>query len=583
MQIRRVSHKIFLGFLALSSMILMIMSIVVMTSYASSLKRNEINSLIQASTRTREQFDFIMGIIDDTARIIGSRPEVIKALTSDEQPPPGRDDFSMNVYLQSLKEIQPFLGNISIAGDGGQFQSSNVALKRVFFEDLYRNYEHYFNSGMYKSYFVDTYDSDFSPPYAPRDILTGVWPIYNVKEEKLLGQLYMGLNYSLFQEMFILTPTSNNEKILLIDPSGRIIYHYPAFISFDSVLADYPELITADEIVIEGKVFDTDSFIVSQTSGVVSWRFIKIADTKYITADTLKTQRFFTIVFIISIIIILIFSIFMSHILTKPVKLLFDACKRIESGDLSFRVAIRTNDEMGQLGHTFNLVMDQINANLERELIEQKRQNELKLEILRSQINPHFLYNTLDSIKFLANLQEIHNIASMCSSLINLLKYNLSSSTLATLGEEVESVGNYVGIQKYRYGDIFEFKTEITKETEHCEVSRFILQPLVENCLIHGFDDIESGGKIIIRSAINGEILCLEVINNGNYMDRETLDKVNRGMEQDKPFSSIGINNIRERIRLQFGDQATLIYSGGTGMETVAYLRFPVRRYQPVK
>jgi two-component system sensor histidine kinase YesM len=306
-----------------------------------------------------------------------------------------------------------------------------------------------------------------------------------------------------------------------------------------------------------------------------------MVDTKYITGDTLKTQRSFTIVFIISIIIILIFSVFMSHTLTMPVKLLFDACKRIESGDLSFRVAIHTNDEMGQLGHTFNLVMDQINANLERELVEQKRKNELKLEILRSQINPHFLYNTLDSIKSLANLQEIHNISSMSSALINLLKYNLSSSTLATLSEEVESVSNYVGIQKYRYGDIFEFKTEIAKETEHCVVSRFILQPLIENCLIHGFDDMESGGEITIRSGISGDTLCLEVINNGKYMDRETLDKVNRGMEQDRPFSSIGINNIRERIQLQFGERAALVYSGGEGMETVAYLRFPLKRRQP--
>ncbi|MDR2797728.1 MAG: histidine kinase [Treponema sp.] len=581
MQIRRVSHKIFLGFLALSSMILIIMFVVVRTSYASSLKHNEINSLIQASNRTREQFDFIMSIIDDTARVIGSRPEVLAALTSTEQPPPGQSDFSMNVYLQSLQEIQPFLGNISIVGAGGQFRSSNMALKGAFFEGLYRRYEHYFNSGMYKDYFVDTCDSDFFPSYAPRDILTGVWPVYDIKTEKLLGQIYIGLNYSLFQELFILSPTSNKEKILIIDPTGKIIYHHPVFISFDPVLAVYPRLVTADEVIIEGKVFDIDSFIVSQTSQVVGWRFISIVDTKYITGDTLKTQRLFTIVFIISIIIILIFSIFMSHILTKPVKLLFDACKRIENGDLSFRVAIRTNDEMGQLGHTFNLVMDQINANLERELVEQKRQNELKLEILRSQINPHFLYNTLDSIKFLANLQEIHNIASMCSSLINLLKYNLSSSTLATLGEEVESVSNYVGLQKYRYGDIFEFKTEIVKETECCEVSRFILQPLVENCLIHGFDGGESGGEITIRSSINGETLCLEVINNGKYMDKETLDKVNRGMEQERPFSTIGINNIRERIQLQFGDRANLIYSSGEGMETIAYLRFPVRPYQP--
>ncbi|MDR0582895.1 MAG: histidine kinase, partial [Treponema sp.] len=578
MQINRISSKIFLGFLALSSAILVIMSVLVRTSYASSLKRNEINSHILASSRTKEQFDFIMGIIDDTARVIGSRPEVLAALASTEQPPPGQGDFSMTVYLQALKEIQPFLGNISIAGAEGQFCSNQLLLKRAHYEELYRYYDRYFNSGMYKDYFVDTSNSDFSPPYAPRDILTGVWPVYDIKAGKLLGQIYMGLNYSIFQELFILSPTSNNEKILIVDPAGKIIYHYPAFISFDSVLADYPQLITADETSIEGKVFGTNSFIVSETSRVVGWRFIRIVDTKYITGDTQKTQRFFTIVFIISIVIILIFSVFISRMLTRPVKILFDACKRIESGDLSSRVAVHSSDEMGQLGHTFNLVMDQIGANLERELVEQKRQNELKLEILRSQINPHFLYNTLDSIKFLANLQEIHNIASMCSSLINLLKYNLSSSTLATLGEEVESVGNYVDIQKYRYGDIFEFKTEIAKGTERCVISRFVLQPLLENCLIHGFDGIESGGEIIIRSAIRGEILCLDVVNNGNSIDRETMDRMNRGIEQDKSHSNIGISNIRERIRLQFGDKATLMYASESEMKTVAALCFPVRR-----
>ena len=195
----------------------------------------------------------------------------------------------------------------------------------------------------------------------------------------------------------------------------------------------------------------------------------------------------------------------------------------------------------------------------------------------RAKTPPHFLYNTLDSIKFLANLQEIHNIASMCTSLINLLKYNLSSNTLASLGEEVDSVSNYVGIQKYRYGDIFEFKTEIASGTEQCVISRFVLQPLVENCIIHGFDNIESGGEILIRSSLENETLCLEVINNGNEITADTLDRINRGIiGEDKPFKNIGINNIRERIQLQFSEQATLLYSSGLNQVTVATLRFPV-------
>jgi two-component system sensor histidine kinase YesM len=576
MQINKVRYKIFLGFLSLSSIILIIMSLVVKTSYASSLKRNEINSHIQASSRTREQFDFIMGIIDNTARILGSRPEILDAMTSNRKPPPGMGDFSMNVYLQAIQAIQPFFGNITILGAGGQFCSSNVAFKRAEFEELYQRHAQYFYSGMYKYYFVDTHNSGFFPA-GSGDILTGVWPVYNIKEEKLTGQVYLGLNYSIFQEMFILSPTINNEKILIVDPAGNIVYNYPAFVSFEQVLAEYPRLITAEQNLIEGQAFGTDSFIISDTSRVVGWRFIRIIDTKYITVDTQRTQRFFNIVFVFSIVISLIFSALMSLRLTKPVKRLFDACKRIESGDMSFRVSINTSDELGQLGHTFNLVMDQINANIERELVVQKRQNELKLEVLRSQINPHFLYNTLDSIRFLANLQEIHNIASMCSALINLLKYNLSSSTLATLGEEVESITNYVGIQKYRYGDIFEYRAEIGAGTERCIISRFVLQPLVENCIIHGFDNIESGGEVFIRSRREGDILCLEVINNGNEINGETLDMINRGLEQDKPFRNIGIRNIRERIQLQFGEQATLVYSRTGSGETAAVLRFPAR------
>jgi two-component system sensor histidine kinase YesM len=577
MQINKVKYKIFLGYLSLSSIILIVMSVVVNSSYARSLKRNEINSHIAASSRTREQFDFIMSIINDTARIIGSRPEVLAAITATQKPPPGQDAFSMNVYLQSIQELQPFLGNITIIGAGGQFFSSNITFKQVEFEDLYQRNTQYFYSGMYRNYFVDTHNSIVFTS-GSRDVLTGVWPIYDIKTEKLIGQLYLGLNYRLFQEMFVLSPTINNEKILIVDPKGDIVYSYPAFISFDSVLEEYPQLITTEKSIIEGNAFDTNSFIISDTSHMVGWRFIRIIENKYITVDTQRTQQYFNIVFIISIITSVVFSIFMSHLLTKPVKLLFEACKRIESGDLSFRVSINSRDEMGQLGHTFNLVMDQINANMEMELVVQKRQNELKLKVLLSQINPHFLYNTLDSIKFLANFQEIHNIASMCSSLINLLKYNLFSSSLASLGEEVDSIRNYVDIQKFRYGDIFELKTEIAPETEHCVISRFVLQPLVENCIIHGFDNIESGGEIIIRSGMENESLCLEVINNGNEIDSETLDKINQGIiEEDKAFNKIGINNIRERIHLQFGGKATLVYSRRPNGQTVAILQFPVQ------
>jgi two-component system sensor histidine kinase YesM len=573
MKINRVAYKIFLGILALSGMILIIMSLLVKTSYTSSLKKNEINFHIRSTNKTKDLFDFIMNLIDNTAKTIGSRDEVIDALKSASRPPEGQADFTMNEYLKELQGIQPFLGNITIAGTEGQCYSSNLTLKRAEIEDLYQHYACLFEAGTKRDYFVDAHNVD---PLNYRDVLTGVWPIFDTQTQELLGQIYVGLNYSIFQEMFILSPITNNERILIIDSTGKIVFNYPAYISFESIVSEYPQLVTSTEVIIEGKVLGTDSIIVSETSGILGWKFIRIIDAKYVMSDTRKMQRYFNIVFIISIITSLIFSFYLSLLLTKPVKQLFDACKRIEKGDMSSRVSIQSGDEIGQLGHTFNLIMDQINHNFERELIEQKRRNELKLEILRAQINPHFLYNTLGSIKFIATLQEVHNVASMCSSLINLLKYNLSSSTLATLEEEVESIRNYVDLQKYRYGDIFEFKTDIQKNTKPCTISRFVLQPLVENCLIHGFDDTENGGEILIRSYFADESLYLEVIDNGGGIEPDMVEKINRDAKQDNHYNKIGISNIRERIQLQFGDRATLCYTSTVNSGTTARLKFPI-------
>jgi two-component system sensor histidine kinase YesM len=562
--------------LLLSSMILLIMTNLVQQSYTNFLKKNEINFHVLITSGTKYRFDSIINVMDGAVREIISNHLVLAALSAHPIVPPEPGDFTVNVYLQGLQQVQPFLGDISILGVGGQFCSSNTSLKRSDLENLFAKYKSHFEDGGSMEYFVNPGEHQHSQNTS-QDVLTGVWPIFDIKAQRLLGIIFVGLNYTIFQQMFILSPIINKEKFIMIDSSGKIVFSQPSYESFEQILRRYPELRERGDRIIEGNVLGVDSIIVSENSANLGFKFIRIIDSKNVTSDTRKMQGYFNIVFAVSIVICLVFSLYISRKLTKPIAQLFDACKRIENGDMTSRVNIRTGDEMGQLGRTFNLIMDAINENFERELVEQKRQNELKLEILRAQINPHFLYNTLDSIKFLATLQENHNIASMSSSLINLLKYNLSSKTVAMLKEEIESVSNYVDIQKYRYGDIFEFTTDIAKETERCVISRFVLQPLVENCLIHGFDGIESGGAIAVRSFLEADTLRLDVIDNGSGIGEETMNRLRDGGDaQDNPYSKIGVSNIRERIRLQFGESATLSYSAGDGGGTVATLRFPV-------
>jgi two-component system sensor histidine kinase YesM len=562
--------------LLLSSMILLIMTNLVKQSYTNSLKKNEINFHVLITSGTKNRFDSIINVMESAVREIISDNRVRGAISSSPVPSQGRGDFTVNMYLQGLQAVQPFLGDISIFGIGGQFCSSNIALKRSDMEGLFEKYRGHFEGGGGVEYFVDPGNHRY-PQNTYQDVLTGVWPIFNIKTHQLSGIIFVGLNYAIFQEMFILSPIINKEKFIMIDTAGKIVFSHPFYESFEQILNKFPKLLERGDQIIEGEISGVDSVIVSESSANLGFKFIRIIDSKNVTSDTRKMQSYFNIVFAVSIIISLVFSLYISRMLTKPVAQLFEACKKIEKGDMSFRVDIHSGDEMGQLGSTFNLIMDEINAHFKRELVEQTRQNELKLEILRAQINPHFLYNTLDSIKFLATLQENHNIATMSSSLINLLKFNLSSSTVTTLKEEVESVSNYVDIQKYRYGDVFEFITSIDKETESCVISRFVLQPLVENCLIHGFDGTESGGTIIVRSSFEDDRLCLAVIDNGSGLDDETMDRLlDRRDGRDNPYSKIGVSNIRERIRLQFGEAATLSYTVRDGGGTIAMLCFPV-------
>jgi len=161
------------------------------------------------------------------------------------------------------------------------------------------------------------------------------------------------------------------------------------------------------------------------------------------------------------------------------------------------------------------MMLDQLNSYFINELQEQKRKSSLEFKILQSQINPHFLYNTLDSIRWLATMQNITNVAEMTGDLTNLLKYNLKQDTTsALLKDEIESIRRYIGIQKYRYGNYFEVEYQIAEETLECIIIPFCIQPLIENSIIHGFDDMERNYRIRIESYQEGDKLCVKITDN---------------------------------------------------------------------
>ncbi|MDA3957288.1 sensor histidine kinase, partial [Oceanispirochaeta sp.] len=264
--------------------------------------------------------------------------------------------------------------------------------------------------------------------------------------------------------------------------------------------------------------------------------------------------------------------------ITNPIIKLHDTILTIEKGDLKIRASGEGPDEIGQLAVSFNHMVDRISRLMKKTLVEQKMKSDLEFQILESQINPHFLYNTLDSIKWLAVFQNVENISDMVSSLINLLKFNMSNkSKLVPLADEIDCIKNYVEIQKFRFGDAFEVIYDIEERTNHLYILKFILQPLVENAIFHALDNIDYPGIIKIKASIRNDIIEISVKDNGKGLQKGDLINHHINMfDRKKMHNRIGIKNVSERLMLYFGNRAAFSIFNNQSQGVTVSISLPI-------
>lgn len=240
-------------------------------------------------------------------------------------------------------------------------------------------------------------------------------------------------------------------------------------------------------------------------------------------------------------------------------------------------------NELGEIGKGINDLSENV-VNLMNTRIKQERQKkDLEYQILQSQINPHFLYNTLNSVKWMATIQGATGIADMMTVLARLLK-NVSkrSESMITLKEELELAGDYFQIQQYRYGSSISIRYEIASEDLFgCMVHRFSLQPLIENALFHGLEPKRAPGTITVFASSEGsgetKVLVLSVTDDGIGMSQETIEKVMSGesLEGSDFFKHIGISNVNNRIKYDFGASYGITITSEPGVYTTMTIRIP--------
>lgn len=272
------------------------------------------------------------------------------------------------------------------------------------------------------------------------------------------------------------------------------------------------------------------------------------------TADT--TRSMYSVLLIMtaaSLLLCIVVAARMSNHLSWPIRVLNRAMQELQGGNLDTRINSRRLDEFGELSDSFNVMAKELKRYMEHQVSQQKELNDVQIAMMQAQLNPHFLYNTLDTMKWVAKANHIPEIATLAAKLAKILRTSISRDQMITLQEEMELVENYAEIQRIRFNGKFRFEYVLPEELRTCIIPKLIVQPIVENSVIHGLAECEEG-TIRVEASDREGILTIEVTDDGCGISPEVLERLN-SRDREKLTGHIGFYNVDTIIRLHYGEE----------------------------
>ena len=298
-----------------------------------------------------------------------------------------------------------------------------------------------------------------------------------------------------------------------------------------------------------------------------------------VAASILTTVRMATLLLIFLVLIIYFLSKRLSKSITRPVTELIDMTEKFAGGDFEVSYHPESHDEMETLAESFNNMVREIDTLVESIHIEQENAKDAELRLLQEQINPHFLYNTLDAIMWMTEAGENRQAIQMIQELSNFFRISLSKgrSEISVMNER-EHVKSYLEIQRYRYQDILDYDLDFDEEILNYRIQKLTLQPIVENALYHGIKNKRAKGIIKVTGRKEGDDIVFEVSDDGIGMKPEELDHLNaviKGIAEQDKTSGFGMANVEKRLHMQYGEKYGLKVSSVYGEGTTVTVRIP--------
>lgn len=407
---------------------------------------------------------------------------------------------------------------------------------------------------------------------------------YGVRSQQ--GILLVDLRYSGLEEIFASTALGNDGYIYLIASDGSILYH-PKLQLISSGLAHENNLAAAG--YRDGNHEETfeniKRTVTVKSVGYTGWKIVGVTPQKGFALNTIKSNIFFVFLVTFLFTALVLINSYISAMVSRPIRSIEESVKQIEAGNLDVDFDSGGYFEVRRLAGAMQKMTSRIKQLMQDIVTEHESKRRGELDTLQSQINPHFLYNTLDVIVWTIENERKDEAVRAVTALARFFRISLSRGrTIIPVRDELAHVDSYLMIQNMRFKNKFTYEIEAGEDAKNLAVNKLVLQPLVENAIYHGMEYMDGDGEIRIAAKIDGDNLLLSVSDNGLGMPPRVAEEIlERSATPSVRGSGIGVRNVHERVRLQFGEGYGLIIESQPDEGTTVTIRLPAIPYEEME
>lgn len=563
-----IQGKIFVAFSLVTLLGIVAVTSIVYLYMRETVKNNAITSVTESIRQADESLNLRLEEVSRLNTVVATNKTVLDTLLSKTEEPSYewfQEQKRIEEFLSALIAYKPYISRVAVIGLNEKvfFVGAPWLDKNILFTPMM---DALLQNGSGHAYFHQTGFNN--------SIVTGRELRYN---RNLIGMVMFDLNDEIVKKIYDVKPTSDS-MLYVVDRKNEFIYQPSTSVLDEETIIKLNEELGGTDGSVEKIINQTSFLVVMRKSEYTGWSTLALVPMKSLLTETARIRKILATVAIIVFIIIVIATLQVSSRMTRNIRRLRSMMMHVMEGNMSLStVEIHSKDEIGQLYHVFKSMVEQLKRSLEGIVTKEKEKREAELAVLQAQIRPHFLYNTLNTVKYLAKLNGVPNIVEVSDSLIELMRGVLGNTNeFLTLQEELQYVRSYVTIEKYKYVEPVHLNIEVeNEELLQLSVLKLMLQPLVENAIIHGLSGSECEGEVRIRIYEENKVLRIDVRDNGRGMSKDQIHALFEANANTR-FSGMGVRNVHERIVRLFGEPYGVFLDSEPDAYTTVQIRFPL-------